>query len=341
VTGRSLVICVALATPALPSAAARGAMPEPIVRISYVGDMAMAASPDDGASFFSRVGPALAGNVVLGNLEGTLTDRGSSKCAPSSTECFAFRAPPSYARLLKRAGFTVLNVANNHAADYGADGQADTLEALQSAGLAWTGRPGQITYLRAGGTRVALIGSAPYPWAQNLLDIPGAALLVERAAASADLVIVTIHAGAEGIGREHVRPGPETFLDEPRGDAVAFSHAVIRAGADLVVGSGPHVLRGMEWYRGRLIAYSLGNFLGNGTLSIGGKLGASAVLHVRLRTNGSWAGGRLLPMRLVKPGIPEPDPGGAALRLVRTLSRADFGERGVRVSRAGALATPP
>jgi hypothetical protein len=302
--------------------------------------MAMVASPDRGASFFSHVGSALTGNVVLGNLEGTLTNRGSSKCAPSSTECFAFRAPPSYARLLKRAGFTVLNVANNHAADYGAAGQTDTLNALRSVGLAWTGRPDQITYLHAGGIRVALIGSAPYPWAQDLLDIPGAELLVERAAASADLVIVTIHAGAEGVGHEHVRPGPETFLDEPRGDAVAFSHAVIRAGADLVVGSGPHVLRGMEWYRGRLIAYSLGNFLGNGTLSIGGELGATGVLQVRLRANGSWAGGRLVPMRLVEPGIPEPDPGGAALRLVRTLSHEDFDRRAIRVARTGVLSPP-
>ena len=149
-----------------------------------------------------------------------------------------------------------------------------------------------------------------------------------------------MHAGAEGVGHEHVRPGPESFLGEPRGNAFAFSHAVIRAGADLVVGSGPHVLRGIEWYRGRLIAYSLGNFLGNGTLSIAGRLGASGVLQLRLRANGSWAGGRLVPMRLVKPGIPEPDPGGAALRLVRTLSRVDFGGRAIRVARTGVLSPP-
>ena len=80
-----------------------------------------------------------------------------------------------------------------------------------------------------------------------------------------------MHAGAEGSDRAHVEPGPETYLGEPRGDSVAFTHAVVDAGADLVVGSGPHVLRGLEWYRGRLIAYSLGNASGYRTLSTAGR----------------------------------------------------------------------
>ena len=65
----------------------------------------------------------------------------------------------------------------------------------------------------------------------------------------ADLVIVMMHAGAEGADHQHVRPGTEWFLGENRGNSIAFAHAVVRAGADLVVGRGPHVLRGMEWYR--------------------------------------------------------------------------------------------
>ena len=65
-----------------------------------------------------------------------------------------------------------------------------------------------------------------------------------------------MHAGAEGKESQHVHPGAESYLGEPRGNVVAFSKAVVRAGADLVVGHGPHVLRGTEWYRGRMIAYS-------------------------------------------------------------------------------------
>lgn len=300
----------------------------------------MAPSSDGGAGFFSHVQSALTGDVVLGNLEGTLASGGASKCSASSRNCYAFRAPPSYAGVLRRAGFTIMNLANNHALDYGPTGQAQTIRALDRARLRHTGRPGEITYVRIGSARVAVLGFAPYPWAQSLLDIPAAVRLVQKAAANAHIVLVTMHAGAEGASHEHVRSGTETFFGENRGNAVAFSHAVVRAGADLVVGSGPHVLRGMEWYRGRLIAYSLGNFLGNGTLAITGPGGVSAVLHVKLRRNGSWAGGRLVPVLLVSPGVPALDGAGAALQDVRSLSKDDFVRNSVRVSRKGALLPP-
>ena len=120
--------------------------------------------------------------------------------------------------------------------------------------------PGEIAVLKVHGIRVAVIGFAPYPWAQSLTNVAAAKRLVARARKRADVVVVTMHAGGEGVAFEHVRPGTETFLGENRGNPLVFSHAVIDAGADLVVGSGPHVLRGIEWYRGRLIVYSLGNF---------------------------------------------------------------------------------
>ena len=150
-----------------------------------------------------------------------------------------------------------------------------------------------------------------------------------------------IHAGAEGSDHEHVRRGTEEYLGENRGDPIAFGHSVVDAGADIVLGSGPHVLRGMEWYHGRLIAYSLGNFLGNnGTLSIGGVLGLSGVLHVTLRRDGGWLRGDLSPVQLVSPGVPEPDPAEAAHGIVRVLSREDFGRNAMRVTHTGRLLPP-
>ena len=339
---RLLLPAVALAlglVPASGAASARTQAPSPI-SFAAVGDMALAPSADGGASFFSRVRAALTGDVVLGNLEGTLATGGYSKCSASSTNCFAFRAPPAYAAVLKRSGFTIVNLANNHALDYGPTGQAQTIAALDHVGLRHTGRPGEITYLRVGAARVAILGFAPYRWAQSLLDLPAAERLVRKASAHADVVLVTMHAGAEGASHEHVRPGTETFLGENRGNAIAFSHAVVRAGADLVVGSGPHVLRGLEWYRGRLIAYSLGNFLGNGTLSIAGPGGISAVLQVRLRRNGAWDGGRIVSVRLVSPGVPVLDQSAAADAEVRSLSKEDFGRNAVRVGENGRLLPP-
>jgi poly-gamma-glutamate capsule biosynthesis protein CapA/YwtB (metallophosphatase superfamily) len=233
-----------------------------------------------------------------------------------------------------------MNLANNHALDYGAGGQADTVAALRSSGMLTTGRPGEIAYAKVRGTRIALLGFAPYPWAQSLLKLPAAQALVRKADEWADLVVVTMHAGAEGSDHQHVHAGTEWFLGENRGNSIAFTHAVIRAGADLVVGSGPHVLRGMEWYRGCLIAYSLGNFVGYHTLNTSGVSGVTGILRLTLNRDGSWVGGTLVPVTIAGDGIPRPDTSKAADSLVRTLSRQDFGRRAMHVSSSGTLQPP-
>jgi poly-gamma-glutamate capsule biosynthesis protein CapA/YwtB (metallophosphatase superfamily) len=308
---------------------------------SAVGDVMMGSMPtlpaDGGASYFSAVAPSIGADVALANLEGTLSTGGSSKCGPGSTSCFAFHTPPSYSRWLRRAGFTIVNLANNHAADFGPVGQRQTLTALRAQHLLHTGRPGEIAVLTVNGLRVAVVGFAPYPWAQSLTDIAAARRLVAEARGRADVVVVTMHAGAEGVSALHVRPGTEMFLGENRGNPIAFSHAVVDAGADLVVGSGPHVLRGIEWYHGRLIAYSLGNFGGYGAFSLGGPLSTTAILRVELRGDGRVVAARLVAARLVGAGVPVLDRSGAAYALVRSLSRADFGRRGARVSSTGRI----
>jgi poly-gamma-glutamate capsule biosynthesis protein CapA/YwtB (metallophosphatase superfamily) len=293
--------------------------------------------PDRGASFFSDVESELDGDVVLGNLEGTLTTQSGGKCGAGSTNCYAFRTPPSYARWLKRAGFTVLNLANNHANDFGAAGLRETVRTLDRAKLLHTGAPGEIAYQKVGDLTVATVGFASYPWAQSLTDIPAAARLVHRADENADLVIVTFHGGAEGASKQRVVRGAEYFLGENRGNLIPFAHAVVDAGADLVVGHGPHVLRGMEWYRGRLIAYSLGNFAGYKVFALDGPLSVSGILRLTLRGDGRFEGGILVPTQLTGPGLPALDPAERAHGSIRELSRADFGARGVAVAPTGAL----
>ncbi len=317
------------------------AAPAGVVTIVATGDIVMGSTPnlppDGGRSFFNGVKADLAGDVVLGNLEGTLSTGGGSKCGSGSTSCYAFQTPPSYAVWLKKAGFTIMNLANNHAYDFGPSGQEQTLAALAKQRLAHTGRPGQIAYRQVGEINVAVVGFAPYPWAQPLTDIPAARRLVKKAAANADVVIVTMHAGAEGAEHSHVSPGTETYLGENRGNVVAFSHAVVDSGADVVIGHGPHVLRGMEWYKGRLIAYSLGNFAGYKVFALGGPLSLSGVLRITLRGDGGFDSGTLVPTRLIGAGVPALDPAESAHTIVRTLSRQDFGRRGVRVSPNGNL----
>ncbi|HVG99384.1 MAG TPA: CapA family protein [Miltoncostaeaceae bacterium] len=325
------------------AAAAAAAPPvdgaEPVT-VAAVGDTVMGSlpyglPPDGGASFFDEVDRLLVGDVVLGNLEGTLATGGASKCGSGSSNCFAFRTPPSYARWLKQAGFTVMNLANNHAYDFGAQAQRETVAALTRAGVRNTGRPGTMAIQQVGGQKVAILGFAPYEWANSLTDIPKARKMVQDAARKAQIVIVTMHAGAEGSDRTHVPSGTETFLGENRGNSRAFTHAAIDAGADLVIGHGPHVLRGMELYKGRLIAYSLGNFGGYEVFGLNATTATSMVLQVTLALDGRLQRARIRPTELVGNGTPAP--GGSAISLVSELSREDFGARAPRIGAAGVI----
>jgi hypothetical protein len=311
------------------------------VTIAWVGDMVLASSygtPPDGGrrSMAPVVGPLRSADVTFGNLEETLSQLPDSKCGGSSN-CFAFQAPPSYALRMVSAGFDVMNVANNHADDFGSAGERSTERALRKAGLRWTGRPGQITVVRRNGLRIALLGFAPYKWASRLDRIGVAKALVRKAAGEADLVVVAIHAGAEGATADHVPHGTEIFLGENRGDSRRFAHAVIDAGADLVVGSGPHVIRGLERYHGRLIAYSTGNFAGYKNFGTGGTLSLSAILRVTLRGDGGFGGGSWISLRLDSDALPHLDPSDASAHLVEQLSREDFGGSAAHVAPDGAI----
>ena len=312
------------------------------VSIEWVGDMVLGSSyglpPDGGKQSLADVTRTLQdADLTFGNLEETMSTTSGSKCQAGSSSCYAFQAPPPYAMLLKRAGFDIVNQANNHAFDFGATGRAQTRAALANAGVRSTGAPGQITVLTANGTRVAFVGFAPYPWAARLDRIPEAVALVRRAAKRADLVVVAIHAGAEGSTATHVPHGTEFFLGENRGNSRAFAHAVINAGADLVVGSGPHVLRGVETYHGHLIAYSLGNFAGFKNFSLGGTLSLSGIFRVVLRPDGGWESARLIPVALRGAGLPALDPSDASVRLVAQLSREDFGANAAHFAADGTL----
>lgn len=324
-------------TVAAPLPPAEDAVP---ISVAAVGDTVMGSLPyglpsDGGRTLFSQVDHLLTGDVVLGNLEGTLATGGSSKCGSGSANCFAFRTPPSYARWLKDAGFTVMSLANNHAFDFGVVAQRQTVAALRRVGIRNTGRPGTQATQKVKGQRVAILGFAPYEWADSLLDIPGAVRRVQAAARTAEIVIVTFHGGAEGSDKTRVPRGAEVAFGEKRGDLRAFSHAVVDAGADLVIGHGPHVLRGMEVYKKRLIAYSLGNFMGYEVFSLGGPLSTSAVLQVSLNPDGTLRSGRIRPARLVGAGVPAP--GGDAVGVLRRLSRQDFGARAPVIAGDGTL----
>jgi hypothetical protein len=311
------------------------------ITIAAVGDTMLGDTPElppEPATYLDPVAGELNGDVVFGNLEGTLTDvEESPKCGPKSENCYAFRTPPEYADYLAEAGFTLMSNANNHSYDYGEAGEEETIAALREAGIEQTGLPGQITMVKTGGRRVAFLGFAPYGNTASLTDLETARALIEDAAAAADIVVVAIHAGAEGIGAEHVSGAEEEYLGEDRGNAEEFAHLAVDAGADLVLGSGPHVLRGIELYKRRLLAYSLGNFCGFHNFTTEGALGESVVLHVELTPDGAFRSGRLASLRLIEAGQPVPDPDGEAAATIAALSAEDFGPDAIRVRADGEL----
>ncbi len=314
---------------AAPERAPAAEPPPPALTVGWVGDMVLGSRhgvpSDGGRGLLAEVRPLLRRpDVMLGNLEGAIGTRGVAKCPVGTPDCFAFQAPPEAAPTLAWAGFDVLNVANNHAFDYGPVGLDDTVAHLRAAGLEHVGRPGQVTVLERRGIRLAVVGFAAYPWAARLDDVAAAAALVRGAGRRADLVVVVMHAGAEGADQLHTPVGTEVAYGEARGDTRAFAHAVIDAGAHAVFGSGPHVVRGVELRRGRPIVYSTGNFTGYGTFPTDGVTGLSALVEVRIDEGGDVRGGRWTSVRLTPPGRPSIDPAGTSAALAARLSAEDF-----------------
>ena len=257
-------------------------------------------------------------HVVFGNLEGPLTTRGK----PEQEKTYVFRSPPDkVGQALKNAGFNVVSLANNHTLDYGAEGLAETLQALDTVGIAYAGagmnlqdarRP---VILQAAGKRVALLAySLTLP--ENFYagrNTPGTAFGheafvradVEAARRQADVVVVSFHWGQEG----------KTTLREYQ---TRLGRLAIDAGAVAVIGHHPHILQGIERYKDGVILYSLGNFT-FGSYSNQAKVSAVAEL--------TFEGVRLATLRLYPINVnnfevvfqPQPLTGSAAASVVETL----------------------
>ena len=316
-----------------------------VISLVWGGDVTLGSRyghpPQRGRPELAPVARVLRGaDVAAVNYEGTFGPGGPSKCASGLPHCFAFQAPAANARTLRWAGVDLVNQANNHAHDFGAPGQAMTRAALRSAGVRWTGAPGRITVLRRHGVRVAFAGFSTYGWSAPMGDLAAVRALVRRAARRADVVVALFHGGAEGADRTHVPHGAEHAFGEYRGDSRRFAHAAIDAGADLVLGSGPHVLRGLQLHRGRLIAYSLGNLAGWRNFGTAGTTGISALLRVELAPDGRLLHATVTSLRLDRTGVPHRDPSGTAFGLMRGLSAADFGASSAFAQLVGVAGQP-
>ncbi len=262
-------------------------------------------------------------DIVFGNLETVLTNNPSSAKDTGREQIFAFRSPPIYAQLFADVGFNVFNVGNNHAMDFGEVGFQDTKKNLGAVGIKTIGEKNKILYLQVKNISIAIIGFCPYEFCNDVNDLAATTALVKEAKTKAKIAIVSMHVGAEGTQALHVRNKTEIFLGENRGNALKFARTAIDAGADLVLGHGPHVPRAMEVYKGKLIAYSLGNFLGYRTLSTEAETGYSMILEVKLNSQGDLISSKIIPMYLDRQGIPHVDEDFRTVGLVRNLIKSD------------------
>jgi len=314
--------------------------PSPVERrltLAVVGDMMIGTDypedrlPDDPSGFLADVTPVLAAaDLAIGNLEGVLADGGEpAKACKNPQACYLFRSPTAYADHYRNAGFDLMSLANNHARDFGEDGRSSSMAALDGVGIRHSGRRGEFASFEHRGLDIAFLAFAVTRNSNLVHDYPLVESTIRDFAAAHDLVIVSFHGGAEGVGSERVPFAEEEYYGEPRGDVVRFARSAVDAGADLVIGHGPHVIRAAERYRERLIAYSLGNFATHWGISVSGDRGIAPILEVTLDGEGRFLSGRVVSTMQVRPHGPAIDPEQRALSRLRELSLTDFGDPGL------------
>ncbi|MEI2787962.1 MAG: CapA family protein [Steroidobacteraceae bacterium] len=267
---------------------------------------------------FAHVASALGrADLAFGNLECTLSEHG---LRPGDHRSMQLRGQISYAEALRHAGFSVLCVANNHSMQHGRQSFLETVDALRNAGVAVCGLAGTSyrtvvpEVLERNGLRIVFLGWSLRPrgyFASDPLYAEGytADMLndVRTARERHDCVVVTLHWGDE-------------FVERPSPAEVEFAHDVMDAGADLLIGHHPHVLRGCERYGRGWILYSLGNFLGDMTWS--DRMRDSVIAECRLTPDGV-EDLKLVPVRIAddfRPTLLEGDAGAALVARLNALS---------------------
>jgi len=273
------------------------AVPAEEIVINAVGDIMLAGRwvpllRNKGYDFpFGGVKAELAkGDINLANLESPIAVGGNEFVAKQ----YRFRAEPGLAPALARAGFNMVNLANNHIMDYGEEALAETMLNLEAAGIRWVGAGEDLADARkmalctVKGAKVAFLGYSLirpvefFAAKQRPGTAPGwETLFVEDIAlarSEADYVIVSFHWGREGS-------------DTAQPNQRSAAHRAIEAGADVVIGHHPHVLQGVERYKNGIIFYSLGNFV----FASRSKTSAVSAL-VRLRLNGEAREAEILPL---------------------------------------------
>jgi poly-gamma-glutamate capsule biosynthesis protein CapA/YwtB (metallophosphatase superfamily) len=317
------------------------------VSVIGVGDIMMGTNypenklpPNDGEFLMKSVESVLKNtDVTFGNLEGTLLDSGgTAKTCKDPKVCYAFRTPERYVKNLVTTGFDMVSLANNHAGDMGTEGRNSSKKTLEAAGILHAGQVDHKTAIfEKDSVKYGLVAFAPNSNCVNINDIEEAKSLVIGLDSIVDVVIVSFHGGAEGAQYQHVPRAEEMFHGENRGDVYKFAHSLIDVGADIIFGHGPHVTRGVEVYKNRFIAYSLGNFCTYRGISVAGINGLSPIIKVYTDVAGKFYYAQITPTRQDYGSGVTIDPEKQVIKIIRELSKKDFPESAVQIDENGLI----
>lgn len=313
--------------------------------LSFVGDVMTGSDyPDksylpsnEGKDIFKSVENYFKNSDVnFANLEGAIANT-NTQSSKRSKNSYSFRMPPYMANRIAEAGFNIVAVANNHSRDFGDKGYKQTQEYLKNAEIKIVGNIlNTATIIEIKNKKIGFLAFYYFSYANNSIqDITSAKALVEKTKKECDFLIVSFHGGAEGRNMFRVPKETEIFYGENRGDVYKFARAVSDAGADLIIGHGPHVLRAMEIYNNSFIAYSLGNFVGYKQFSLAGNNGISAILQITLNDNLKIDSAKVIPIKLINGGIPSVDSSNEAIKKLNNYADLDFPNSGIKFNSEG------
>jgi hypothetical protein len=291
-----------------------------------------------GKDILREVAPVLKkADITFGNLEGVImTDKGTPKQCKNPAYCYVFKSPDYYVQNFLDAGFDVLSVANNHTGDFGAKGREHTAKVLQDAGIQFAGHEAHpYTIFERNDIRYGFCAFAPNTGTVSLLKTEEAVSLIRMLNDSCDIVIVSMHTGAEGSEYNHITRKDEIFVGENRGNPYSFAHRAIDAGADIVWGHGPHVVRAVEAYKDRFIAYSLGNFATYGTINVNGISGFAPIIEIETDRTGKFIRGKIHSAIQYKGEGPRWDSSFRVAKEIKALTEKDIPESGLSISKEG------
>jgi hypothetical protein len=302
------------------------------IKIKAVGDVMLGSytpksiiPKDSGSVFYHTVGNMLKfSDITFGNFEGNFIEDGwkPRKCsqeARDSGKCYEFGMPEYLSNIPEKLGFNVMNLDNNHSSDFGEKGYNFTVEILKKHSInPLLKRTPLIINIKK--QEIAFVAFAFNVDSYPLSNLARVKEIISELRSKYNLVIVSFHGGKEGEKAAEIYDESENFLGDDRGNVIQFAHAAIDAGASLVLGHGPHVLRAMEIYKNKLIAYSLGNFLTYGNFNLSGICKLSCILDIEIdEKNGNFLKGRIIPIKQAKRGIPYFDSKKESVKLLQKL----------------------